>query len=47
MQHPGTGLANSIVLIKVMHKTEIFVYHKEDIEIKRKMYINKRCLYKT
>jgi hypothetical protein len=37
MQHPGTGLTNSLALVKEMHKTGTFVYQKEDTEIKRKL----------
>jgi len=37
MQHPGTSLSNSVVLVKEMHKTVFFVYQKEGIEIKRKL----------
>jgi len=37
MQHPGTGLTNSVVLIKEIHKTKLSVSQKGDIEIKRKL----------
>jgi len=45
MPHPGTSLSNSVALIKEMHKTEVFVYQKEDIEIKRKSFMSINGVY--
>jgi hypothetical protein len=46
MQHPGTSLTNSVVLIKEMHKTDVFVYQKKILKQNIDFYVNKLCLYK-